>query len=176
MTGTALVLYSVPGVPGAWLGAASLTMGVCVEALAARCLAAKTLRRLLATGASAPADAPSPPVPVLSYSEILRFYYPLALTSMIGLASQPMLTFFMGRARAPLESLAVFPVVHALSFLFRTVGISYQEAAIALMDGSPLTVRRWRASPSSWRWAQPRAWLWSRSRRCSAYGSSPCRG
>ncbi len=137
MTGTALVLYSVPGVPGAWLGAASLTMGVCVEALAARCLAAKTLRRLLATGASAPADAPSPPVPVLSYSEILRFYYPLALTSLIGLASQPMLTFFMGRARAPLESLAVFPVVHALSFLFRTVGISYQEAAIALMGREP---------------------------------------
>ena len=44
-----------------------------------------------------------------------------------------MLTFFMGRAPAPIESLAVFPVVHSLSFLFRAIGLSFQEAAIALM-------------------------------------------
>jgi O-antigen/teichoic acid export membrane protein len=44
-----------------------------------------------------------------------------------------MLTFFMGRAPSPLESLAVFPVVHALSFVFRSLGLSFQEAAIALM-------------------------------------------
>ena len=56
-----------------------------------------------------------------------------ALTSLIGLTVQPMLTFFMGRAPAPVESLAVFPVVHSLSFLFRAVGLSFQEAAIALL-------------------------------------------
>jgi progressive ankylosis protein len=39
----------------------------------------------------------------------------------------------MGRAPAPVESLAVFPVVHALSFLFRAPGFSYQEAVIALV-------------------------------------------
>jgi hypothetical protein len=44
-----------------------------------------------------------------------------------------MLTFFMGRAPSPIESLAVFPVVHALSFFFRAMGLSYQEVAIALM-------------------------------------------
>src|SRR5690606_24557353 len=58
---------------------------------------------------------------------------PLALTSFIGLTVQPMLTFFMGRAARPIESLAVFPVVHGLSFLFRALGLSFQEAAIALM-------------------------------------------
>lgn len=67
------------------------------------------------------------------YGAIARFYYPLALTSFIGLTVQPMLTFFMGRAPSPLESLAVFPVVHALSFLFRALGLSFQEAAIALL-------------------------------------------
>jgi hypothetical protein len=46
---------------------------------------------------------------------------------------QPLLTFFMGRAPMPLESLAVFPVVNALSFIFRSLGLSYQDAAIALM-------------------------------------------
>jgi progressive ankylosis protein len=85
-----------------------------------------------------PAIAPSSLAPAAmtaaaSYRDITRFYYPLALTSFIGLSVHPMLTFFMGRSVAPLESLAVFPVVHALSFLFRSFGFSYQEAAIALL-------------------------------------------
>ena len=45
----------------------------------------------------------------------------------------PMLTFFMGRAASPVESLAVFPVVHALSFIFRALGLSFQDAALALL-------------------------------------------
>jgi hypothetical protein len=44
-----------------------------------------------------------------------------------------MLTFFMGRAPDPVESLAVFPVVHALSFIFRAFGLSFLELAIALL-------------------------------------------
>ncbi len=66
------------------------------------------------------------------YGDIARFYFPLALTSLIGLTVQPMLTFFMGRATLPIESLAVFPVVHALSFLFRAPGLAFQEVVIAL--------------------------------------------
>ena len=125
--GLAGVLLSAwSDLPGAWVGAASLTIGVCAEAVVARCLAVASVRRLLARPGSAEARSPS-------YGWIVRFYFPLALTSLIGLAAQPMLTFFMGRAHAPLESLAVFPVVHALSFLFRALGISYQEAAIALL-------------------------------------------
>jgi len=87
------------------------------------------------------------PAEVLPYGEIFRFYYPLALTSLIGLTVQPMLTFFMGRAPSPLESLAVFPVVHALSFIFRSLGLSFQEAAIALMGD------RHEHAPEVWRFA-----------------------
>jgi progressive ankylosis protein len=71
--------------------------------------------------------------PELGFRDIARFYYPLALTSLIGLTTQPILTFFMGRAPAPVESLALFPVVMALYFIFGTFGLSYQEAAIALV-------------------------------------------
>jgi progressive ankylosis protein len=81
--------------------------------------------------AAAAAGYAAPPAP--GYRDIARFYYPLALTSFIGLTVHPLLTFFMGRSPAPVESLAVFPVVHALSFLFRSLGFSYQEAAIALL-------------------------------------------
>lgn len=66
----------------------------------------------------------------------MAFYWPLAVTSTISLAVQPLVTFFMGRARASLESLAVLPVINALVFLFRTPGLAYQETAIAMLGES----------------------------------------
>ena len=67
----------------------------------------------------------------LSYRDIIHFYHPLALTSTISLAAHPIVTFFMGQARMPLESLAVLPVINSLSFIFRSAGLSYQEVVIA---------------------------------------------
>lgn len=136
MSGTAFMLYTAFSLPGAWVGAAALTVGVCVEAVVARAMSIGTIRELLArtgTAADPSGDPPADTEAPLGYRGIARFYYPLALTSLIGLTVQPMLTFFMGRSLSPLESLAVFPVVHALSFIFRAVGLSYQEAALALM-------------------------------------------
>lgn len=126
MVVVALLLAVFADLPGAWVGAAALSVGVVVEALAARYMAAETLAELAAT-------PPRHPDRVPDYRDISSFYLPLALTSLIGLTVQPLLTFFMGRAPSPLESLAVFPVVHALSFMFRSFGLSYQEAAIALL-------------------------------------------
>jgi progressive ankylosis protein len=129
MSSTAILLYGAGAWPGAWVGAAALSMGVCVEAAATRIMARRALHELLSA-----APAPAGTVPhALGYRDISRFYYPLALTSFIALTVHPMLTFFMGRSPFPVESLAVFPVVHALSFLFRSPGFSYQEAAIALL-------------------------------------------
>jgi progressive ankylosis protein len=152
MTMTALLLFTLTAVPGAWVGAAALAAGVCMEALATRIMARTAVREVLATNVIAtPAmeqpvaetDAESWYLPRLQarwsalrfrgYGEIARFYYPLALTSFIGLTVQPLLTFFMGRSPAPIESLAVFPVVHSLSFIFRALGLSYQEVVIALV-------------------------------------------
>lgn len=136
MTSAALILFTFSDLPGAWLGPASLVAGVLVEAAAARWMGGAAIRRVLAAGGAAPGGTGAP-----GYRAIFAFYYPLALTSVIGLATHPMLTFLMGRAHAPLESLAVFPVVAALSFVFRAIGISYQEAAIALL-GPDLEHRR----------------------------------
>jgi hypothetical protein len=113
--------------PGAAVGGAALSCGVIVEALVARWMARHDIRELRAT--------PAPPdgTASLSYRDISAFYVPLALTSLLGLAVQPMLTFFMGRAAAPVESLAVFPVVNSLGFLFRSLGLAWQDTAIALL-------------------------------------------
>jgi hypothetical protein len=123
----ALVGFFVLGIPGAWVGALSLATGVTAEAIAARFMAAGTVRAILA------GELDSGPPRDISYFDIAKFYWPLALTSLIGLTVQPMLTFFMGRGIAPVESLAVFPVVHSLSFFFRSMGLAYQDTAIALM-------------------------------------------
>jgi hypothetical protein len=126
LVASAIALFQLTDLPGAWVGAAALTLGVIVEAAVARVMAAGAIRELLATS-EAPSGHPAP-----GYTEIARFYYPLAITSFLGLTVHPMLTFFMGRAPFPIESLAVFPVVHGLSFLFRALGFSYQEVVIAL--------------------------------------------
>ncbi len=133
-TGLGLFLFLRP--PGAWVGAASLSMGVMSEALASRVMALGSVKALVRASrgeAAQPEKAAQPGTEELTYGRILRFYYPLALTSLIGLAAQPLMTFFMGRAPAPVESLAVFPVVVSLVFIFRSLGLSFQEAGIALM-------------------------------------------
>lgn len=126
MAGGALVGAVLLDIPGSWVGALALSSGVVGEAVAVRFMAAGSVAEV---SARAPADGGTG----MAYREILAFYYPLALTSLIGLAVHPMLTFFMGRAVSPVASLAVFPVVQALSFVFRAVGLSFQDAAIALL-------------------------------------------
>ncbi len=128
MSVAALAGFLLLDIPGAWVGALALSSGVVAEAAAARLMAEGTVRDLLS-----PDARHEPSRSELSYREIASFYYPLALTSMIGLTVQPMLTFFMGRAASPVESLAVFPVVQSLSFIFRSVGLAFQDTAIALM-------------------------------------------
>jgi len=128
MATTALLLYHRFDLPGAYVGAASLSFGVTLEAAASRVMARFSVRKVLAVQGNDNEVGEQ-----LSYLGIAHFYYPLALTSIIGLALQPMVTFFMGRAPSPLESLAVFPVVGAVSFVFRSMGLSYQEVAIALV-------------------------------------------
>ncbi len=163
MVGTTVVLIWLRAtgrieVAGVTVGAAALSVGVCTEAVASRLMAARVVTALLA-----PVSAPTPASPAaspaasaaasavastaaptsqpadtdqaqLTYRGILRFYYPLALTSTIALAVHPVVTFFMGQARQPLESLAMLPVLNALVFIFRTPGLSFQEVAITLLD------------------------------------------
>lgn len=128
MTVVGTVLAAATELPGASVGAGALSAGVLTEAVVAWLMTRRAVGTLLDT--APPDDVPADHG---SYGSIARFYLPLALTSIIGLTVQPMLTFFMGRSVEPLASLAVFPVVHALSFVFRSFGLAYQEVAIALL-------------------------------------------
>ncbi|MCP4572864.1 MAG: hypothetical protein GY838_10975 [bacterium] len=132
MTGVAFFAWQGSDLPGAWVGASALSAGVVTEAVASRIMAHGSVRRLLAT----------PSVDPPTYRDIHRFYQPLALTSTISLAVQPLVTFFMGQARFSLESLAVLPVINALVFVFRTPGLSFQELAIALLGRSQANLQQ----------------------------------
>jgi progressive ankylosis protein len=129
MSVTAAALALTTSMHGASIGAAALAVGVVMEAGASRWMARHVVAAIVA-GPDVTGPAP------LAQREILRFYYPLALTSIISLVTGPLLTFFMGRSRAPIESLAVLPVVQSLVFLFRSGGVAFQEVGIALSGRS----------------------------------------
>jgi len=127
MSVTAFVGYSIR-MKGAYTAALSLTMGVVCEAIASRAMANQSVNSLMAEPVSIDND-----VSTLSYPHILKFYIPLALTSILSLGVHPFVTFFMGRSHLAIESLAVLPVVNSLVFVFRSIGLSYQEVSIALI-------------------------------------------
>jgi len=85
-----------------------------------------TLRKLMAV----PGDATGA---AASWVALTRFYYPLALTTLLSLGIHPVVTFFVGNSRMSLESLAVLPVIGSLVFIFRSLGLAYQEVVIALI-------------------------------------------
>ena len=126
MSGSAIVLYYL-GMPGAYTGATALTFGVILETLATRMMAGQAIKNTLKTTGDERKD------PNLRYREILKFYIPLSLTTIVSLAVPFIVIFFVGQGRFPIESLAVLPVVNGLVFMFRSMGLSFQEVGIAFM-------------------------------------------
>ena len=134
MSAVALAAARVPGLQGVHVGTIALATGVVVEAVASRVMTRRVVAELLAGPAPAAATdvRDSRPAAALTMPAIFRFYLPLAMTSLLAMAVQPAVTFFVGQSRFALESLAVLPVIHGLTFLFRALGLSYQEVGIAL--------------------------------------------
>lgn len=131
MSITAFILYKFTDVPGVVVGASALSTAVICEAIASKIMVRKFLVKLKLQLVESQST--------LTMKEIIRFYYPLALTSLLTLGIQPFVTFFIGQSRMPLESFAVMPVVTSFVFIFRGLGLSYQEVVVALigdnMDG-----------------------------------------
>ena len=136
MSIVAVVASQLPPLQGIHVGTAALAIGVVVEALASRWMSRDVVSKLLDGERDRRSTTP------LTLGTIGHFYLPLALTSILAMAIQPMVTFFMGQTRSPLESLAVLPVIHGLTFIFRAVGLSYQEVGIALLGDQWQQYRR----------------------------------
>lgn len=125
MAVTAVTLFTFFDLPGVVVGAVSLSVAVVSESIASRFMTVNLIKQIRESESSGEDN--------LSYRSIIKFYYPLALTSVMALGVHPIVTFFLGQSRMSLESLAVMPVVNSLVFIFRSVGLSYQEVGIALI-------------------------------------------
>lgn len=126
MSVTAVAVAKTVSLPGAYIAAIALVTGVVAEAGACRWMARHVVKSIVESDEVVPEA-------LVRFAEIARFYYPLALTSMLSMALGPIVTFGLGRGGAPIESLAVWPVVAALLFLFRSGGLGFQEAGVALI-------------------------------------------
>jgi len=119
-----IALYFL-GVKGAYVGAGAMSLAVLCEAIATRIMVSGTLKTMLQKEDNENRN--------LRLRSVSKFYFPLALTSMLSLGVHPFVTFFLGRSNMAVESLAVLPVVTSLVFVFRSLGLSYQEVNIALI-------------------------------------------
>jgi hypothetical protein len=126
LSGAGLFLWT--SLPGAAVGALSLTAGVVLEALASRLMAIPIVRDLEQK------DKPGTgPRQDLTYQDIAAFYVPLALTSLLALGINPVVSYFLAQGKMAIESLAVWPVIQPLLMIFLSVGLSFHETSLALL-------------------------------------------
>jgi O-antigen/teichoic acid export membrane protein len=117
--------FSLGSIPGATLAGLTQAAGVTAEATYAG-LRIRKIRHLIK-------DAPPAKTP-LTLKRFIAFYIPLALTSSLWLLWMPLISGTVSRMPDPLESLAIWSVLTGLIFMFRTPGVAYNEAVVALLE------------------------------------------
>lgn len=128
--------YLIGSIPGIIVATSAVAAGVVSEAAYIGIVARPVLRGPLR-------DAPTVK-PALNLQSFAAFYIPLALTSLIMLIVNPIGSAAVSRMPQALESLAVWSVVTGLIFLLRTLGVSYNEVVVALLDEPKAAPRLWR--------------------------------
>lgn len=113
---------------GSYIAALSLSAGVTAGALAAGLFASSTIRKRKTEEIDSSNNSS------VTWSYLIIFYAPLALTSFVTMANRPIISAGITRGLFPVESLASWPVVLSFVFLFQSIPLSFQEAAIALIS------------------------------------------
>ena len=72
--------------------------------------------------------------PALTQSRFIKFYFPLILTSLLTLIVLPIGSAALSRMPVALASLAVWPVLSGITFMFRSIGVAYNEVVVALLE------------------------------------------
>lgn len=131
-----LIGYWLGDIQGIVVASCAIAAGVLCEAIYSGFAV-----RPVVNGPVRQADQVQPP---LSWPAFYAFYLPLAMTSLLSLLANPIGSAALSRMPEALASLAVWPVVMGLIFLFRSLGIALNEVVVALLDetGSSNTLRR----------------------------------
>lgn len=118
------LVVSLTDWPGAMMGASALMAGAIFEALFVIGWLRQSGKRMDEIFAS------SEP---LTLSRLGRFYWPLALTSVLTMLAWPLINAGIGRAAMPEQSLAAWPVTLSLLWLLTTPLQMLQQTTIALI-------------------------------------------
>ncbi len=116
---------------GLWLGLPGIvvgTMGIAAGVLTEAAFIGWRVRPIV-TGKLL--EEPETP---LTWAAFAHFYTPLALTSLLLLAVQPLGSAALSRMPEALASLAAWPVLASFIFLFRGLGMAYNEVVVAMLE------------------------------------------
>lgn len=125
-------------VPGAAVAGLAMSLGVAFECFYARMCARPVRLGPLREAARTSRDED------LTTKAILVFYIPIALTPLIGLASQPIGAAGMAQMPLTLLSMAAWSAMNGLGFLIRSVGTAFNEVVVrhASDEGAERTLRK----------------------------------
>ncbi|MBI3361224.1 MAG: hypothetical protein HY023_08955 [Chloroflexi bacterium] len=126
--GTAAALGLWGKLPGVWLGACALMVGVIAEAVFAHFAAAPVVARVTSSAVRMGEVE-------LTYNALVRYHAPLAATTLLLLLGQPIVGAALARTAQPELALAAWPVTYGLVLIFRSPGAALPEAVIALLGG-----------------------------------------
>lgn len=125
--GLVLVLgYMIHDIPGIIVATSAVSAGVMSEALYVGIRVQPVIKNQLQ---NVPEVSPS-----LTRRSFIHFYFPLALTSLMTLLSQPLVSAALSRMPRAIDSLAIWPVISGLLFILRSPGVAYNEVVVALLD------------------------------------------
>ncbi len=124
--GLTLFIAAMAGASGIAAGGLAIGVAVTVEALYAGAVARPIVRGELAR--AAPLRIP------LTFRAFWAFYAPLAVTSFVALIVTPLGSAAISRMPDALPSLAAWPVVKGILFMFRSLGFAYNEVVVAMLD------------------------------------------
>jgi hypothetical protein len=130
-----VVGYLIGTLPGIVVASTTIAIGVVSEAIYVGFRVRPVLRQELML--APPVDEP------LTVSSFLAFYTPLAMTALLNMAVQPLISAALSRMPRALDSLAAWSVVAGFVFLLRSLSYAYNEVIIALLD-RPQAVRNLR--------------------------------
>jgi hypothetical protein len=120
---TAGMVGSITGVVAA---TATMTLGVWTEAIFVRLAVRPVLREQVR-------QAPAAGL-VLTPGRFLRFYAPLAMTSVATFAMQPVTSAALSRLPEPIASLAAWPAVTSIALLLSSAGMALVEVVVTYLD------------------------------------------
>ena len=123
--------YNFGTVPGAILGAMAASGAVVLEAVYIHIQA----RRIFLTDPFELTETSVETTAATSMTgQFLKFYLPLAVTTIIDFLDRPLGVAGITRMPLVLESLALWPVVSGLLMPFRNIGHSYKEVVVTMLD------------------------------------------